>query len=58
VEDPCDVYTLVIVDDQGGDIVGWASKKDLFKEENKSDLGFGIGYAMTQQQLKEFKNGN
>jgi hypothetical protein len=57
-EDPCAVYTLVIVDDLGGDIVGWAGKKDLFKEENKSDLGFGIGYAMTQQQLKEFKNGN
>jgi len=54
-EDPCDIYVLVIVDDKGGNVVGWAGKEMLFKEENKSDLGYGIGYALTQSQLKGWK---
>jgi hypothetical protein len=54
-EDPCDIYVLVIVDDKGGNVVGWAKKEMLFKEENKSDLGYGIGYALTQSQLKGWK---
>jgi hypothetical protein len=54
-EDPCDIYVLVIVDDKGGNVVGWAGKEMLFKEENKGDLGYGVGYALTQSQLKGWK---
>jgi hypothetical protein len=54
-ENPCDIYVLVIVDDKGGNIVGWADKKLLFLPENITDLGHGKGYALTQIQLKKFK---
>jgi len=53
-QDPCDYYVLVIVDDLGGNIVGWADSGMLFAEGNKTDLGHGVGYAMTQDQLKKF----
>ena len=53
-QDPCDVYVLVIVDDFGGDVVGWASKDMLFQDANKTDLGHGVGYALTQDQLRKF----
>lgn len=55
VEDPCDIYVLVIVDDKGGDIVGYATKEDLFQDQNIKDLGRGPGYALSQNQLKELK---
>jgi len=55
LNDPCDIYVLVIVDDFGGDIVGWTSKDKMFAEENKKDLGYGITYALEQSQLYPFK---
>jgi len=54
-DDPCDMYVLVIVDNFGGNVVGWASKADLFIEDNKQDLGHGIGYALSQHGLRPFK---
>ena len=54
-DNPCDIYILVIVDDKGGDVIGWASKDLLFKEENKTNLGHGEGYALSQNQLKGWK---
>ena len=42
--DPCDMYVLVVVDNFGGTVMGWASKSDLFHDDNKQDLGYGIGY--------------
>lgn len=50
-EDPCDIYILVIVDDKGGNIMGYATKEQLFSPENITDLGHGDGYAMTQDRL-------
>jgi len=47
----CDLYYLVIVDDLGGDLVGCVTKEKLFAEENKKDIGHGIGYVMEQDQL-------
>jgi hypothetical protein len=55
IESQCDRYVLVIVDDFGGEIIGWASKEKLFTETNKTNLGHGIGYALNQQQLNKFK---
>ncbi len=56
VGDPCDLYVLAIVDDRGSNIVGWATKEELFVDGNKTDLGHGVGYAMTQEKLhKDFK---
>lgn len=51
--DPCDIYALVIVDNTGGDIIGYATKEDLFQEKNIKNLGHGNGYALDQNQLKE-----
>jgi hypothetical protein len=53
IEDPCDVYMLVIVDDKGGDIVGWIEKEKLFLPENIADLGHGKGYVLKQEQLNK-----
>jgi hypothetical protein len=50
-EDPCDIYILVIVDDKGGNIIGYATKDQLFAPENISDLGHGDGYALDQHRL-------
>lgn len=54
-QDSCDMYVLVVVDNFGGTVMGWASKEDLFLEENKQDLGHGIGYALSQHGLRPFK---
>jgi hypothetical protein len=53
IEDPCDIYILVIVDEKGGDIAGWIEKENLFLPENISDLGHGKGYVLKQEQLKK-----
>lgn len=53
--DPCDIYVLVIVDNTGGDIIGYATKEDLFQDQNIRDLGHGKGYALDQDQLKELQ---
>ena len=51
--DPCDIYVLVIVDDAGGEIAGYATKEDLFQDKNIKDLGHGPGYVLDKNQLKE-----
>ena len=53
-ENPCDLYVLVIVDDFGGDVVGWIRSSSLFQESNKVDLGHGLGYGVTQDLLSKF----
>ena len=50
---PCDIYVLSIVDDQGADVIGWATKEMLFDEKNKIDLGHGVSYALTQNLLNK-----
>ena len=55
-DDPCDMYVLVVVDNFGGDVVGWATKSQLFNEANKQDLGHGVGYALSQDKLETFIN--
>ena len=49
--EPCDFYVLVVTDDEGGTIAGWAAKEDIFLDKNKQDLGHGIGYAVNQSDL-------
>lgn len=58
IEDPCDIYVLVIVDDRGGDIVGWIEKEKLFLPENIGDLGHGKGYILKQEQLNKISQQN
>ena len=43
-EDPCDIYVLMVVDDQGGWYRGYVRKEELFRDENIKDLGRGPGY--------------
>ena len=49
-----DVYVLCVVDGNSLDFKGWAWKKDLIKDENKKDLGHGVGYALDQDKLRKF----
>ena len=49
-----DVYILAIVSGNEIDIVGWEYKENLRKEENLIDLGYGKGYALTQDKLQKF----
>lgn len=49
-----DVYILAIVSGNEVDIVGWEYKDNLRKEENLIDLGYGKGYALTQDKLQKF----
>jgi len=44
IKDPCDIYVLMVVDDQGGWYKGFVRKEELFKDENILDLGKGKGY--------------
>ena len=50
-----DLYIFTIVDNFGCDIIGWTSKENLFKEENKTSFGYNICYALEQSQLQPFK---
>jgi hypothetical protein len=49
-----DVYVLAIVDGNEVNIAGYAYPEELRKEENLMDLGHGLGYALTQDQLRKF----
>jgi hypothetical protein len=49
-----DVYILAIVSGNEIDIVGWEYKENLRKDENLIDLGYGKGYALTQDKLQKF----
>ena len=49
-----DVYVLCVVDGSTLDYKGWATKEELIKEENKKDLGHGVGYALEQEKLRRF----
>ena len=49
-----DVYVLCVVDGSTLDYKGWATKEELIKEENKKDLGHGVGYALEQEKLRKF----
>lgn len=35
---------------------GFALKHEICREENKTDLGHGVGYALRQDQLRKFKD--
>jgi len=48
-----DVYVLATVKNRCVRFVGWASKEELIKEDNLIDLGYGKGYGLDQNQLKE-----
>ena len=50
-----DVYVLCVVDGSTLDFKGWAFKEELILEENKTDLGYGVGYALTQDKLRRFE---
>ena len=49
-----DVYVLCVVDGSTLDFKGWATKGELIKEENKKDLGHGVGYVLEQEKLRKF----
>jgi hypothetical protein len=50
-----DVYALAILHAFHVELIGWAYKTDLMQPENLKDLGKGLSYMLTQQQLRKFK---
>ncbi len=53
--DDVDVYVLAIILGNKVRFPGFALKKDLVREQNLTELGHGIGYAMNQNELKLWK---
>lgn len=53
--DDVDIYVLAIIDKNHVIFPGYALKEELFREENKIELGHGIGYGMTQDMLRKWK---
>ena len=49
-----DVYVLCVVDGSTLDFKGWVHKEELILDRNKTDLGYGVGYALTQDKLRRF----
>jgi hypothetical protein len=54
VNNDIDVYVLAYVNDNEVDLIGWAKKEDLIKEENIKDLGHGKGYFLSREKLTPF----
>jgi hypothetical protein len=50
----CDAYVLVVGEFPNYELVGWATDEELLNPENIIDLGYGEGYALTQEQLRSF----
>jgi hypothetical protein len=50
-----DIYALAIITDQGVEFPGYATKDQLIQEKNLTDLGYGKGYALTQDKLNRWK---
>lgn len=52
--DDVDVYVLAIIDETGTKVSfpGYATKKGLCAPVNQVDLGHGIGYGLTQDELR------
>ena len=50
-----DYYVLMVGECPTYRIAGYATAGDLLKEENIIDLGYGPGYGLTQNQLKQYK---
>ena len=49
-----DVYVLGIIDGNTVTFPGYATKAQLCQEQNKVDLGRGVGYALEQDRLTAF----
>jgi len=49
-----DVYVLCVVDGSTLDFKGWVWKDELIQEDNKTNLGHGLGYALEQEKLRKF----
>jgi hypothetical protein len=49
-----DIYVLAIVEDNRVCFPGYARKSRLCSEENKVNLGRGVGYALEQSKLSPF----
>lgn len=52
--DDVDVYVLAIIDGYDVYFPGWAYKGDLRVDDNIIDLGYGNGYALSQEKLRSF----
>ena len=50
-----DLYVLCVVAGATLDFKGWAFKEELILDRNKTDLGHGVGYALTQDKLRGFE---
>ncbi len=51
-----DIYVLMIGDFPTYRFAGFIDKEELFDEKNLKNLGHGTGYAVSQNQLKQYEN--
>jgi hypothetical protein len=51
-----DIYVLAIIHEDRIDFPGFATSRDLRREENKKNLGHGVGYVLDQSKLRQWKD--
>ena len=54
-KDDVDIYVLCVVGPFHVELVGWCYSTDIRCKENITDLGYGEVYALSQSQLRKFK---
>jgi hypothetical protein len=48
-----DIYVLVVGQFPEYNVIGWAYSHELIKDENLTNLGHGVGYALEQSKLRK-----
>lgn len=54
-KNPCDIYILILVDDFGGDLIGWIDKESLFEKATYTDANNHPSYVLEQEQLNKYE---
>lgn len=55
-EKPADIYILTEIHEDGVEVVGWISREEFLKPENRKDVGNGPFYSIPQSALTPFKD--
>jgi len=51
---PCDIYILVCIDDEGGNLIGWIDGKSLFEKAEFSEANNHPSYILEQSMLNKY----
>lgn len=57
VNEDVDIYVLAIINDHQVTFPGWAHRHELYDDNNLINLGHGVSYGLTQDQLNSWEAG-